>query len=76
LLPASRIPPFSVPRPDANFTEELLHPRGNADDIRLYREVAGLKELNLGVREGLPKCLCSRYVRVSFTWLVIASSGR
>ena len=73
---ASRIPAFSVPRPDAIFTEELLHPEDMRTTIRLYREVTGLKELNLGVREGLPKCLCSRYVRVSFTWLVIASSGR
>ena len=76
---ASRIPAFSVPRPDAIFTEELLHPF-HPDDmwttIRLYREVTGLKELNLGVREGLPKCLCSRHVRVSFTWLIVASSGR
>jgi hypothetical protein len=30
------------------------------DDVRLYREVTGLKELNLGVREVLPKCVCSR----------------
>ena len=69
---ASRIPAFSVPR----FTEELLHPDDMWTTIWLYREVTGLKELNLGVREGLPKCLCSRHVRVSFTWLIVASSGR